>query len=272
MTSVLVELAATSMAAFTLVVFVVQYAARELGCWVAARRLARGDAPSEGVAVVVAGMLGLLGFVLALTLSFANTRYQERRDATLLEANAIGTAWLRAQAIDHPRSIEIARLLEDYTRLRMAFVRADLDPLEIEQINQRTNAAQSAIWGHLAGLLRERPDPVIAALQASLNDTFDSATAQRFAFAARLPPQLAWLLLGMATIGMAGLGYQLGQRGRPHRVLSTLLVAMWTAILVVILDLGSARLGNIRTSTAVYEWTLQGFQGGVRVPALTTPR
>jgi hypothetical protein len=268
MTHLLVELAAASMAAFTLVVFVIQFVARELGCWLAARRVARGDSPSEGVGVVVAGMLGLLGFVLALTLSFANTRYQERRDAALTEANAIGTAWLRAQAIDHPRGAEIARLLEDYTRLRIEFVHAELDREEIDRVNQRTNAAQGVIWGHLAALVREQPNPITAALQASLNDTFDSATAQRFAFAAQLPSQLVWLLLGMATLGMAALGYQLGQRGRPLRVLSTLLVAMWTAILVVILDLGAARMGKIRTSTAVYEWTLQGFQGGVRVPPM----
>ncbi len=256
MTNLLVELAAASMAGFALLVFAVQFAARELGCWLAARRVARGEAPSEGVGVVVAGMLGLLGFVLALTLSFANTRFMERRDAALTEANAIGTAWLRAQ------------LLEDYTRLRIAYVRAEFDPVAIEGINQRSNAAQSLIWGHLAALVRERPDPVTAALQASLNDTFDSASAQRFAFATQTPPQLVWLLLGMATLGMAGLGYQLGQRGKPLRVLSTLLVAMWTAILVVILDLGAARLGHIRTGTAVYEWTLQGFQGGVTVPPL----
>ena len=36
-------------------------------------------------------------FVLALTLSFANTRFSERRAGTLAEANAIGTAWLRGQ-------------------------------------------------------------------------------------------------------------------------------------------------------------------------------
>jgi hypothetical protein len=40
-------------------------------------------------------MLGLLAFVLALTLSFANSRFSERIQGTLNEANAIGTAWLR---------------------------------------------------------------------------------------------------------------------------------------------------------------------------------
>jgi hypothetical protein len=271
MSALLVELAAASMAAFALVVFAVQFAAREAGCWLAARRLARGDPPSEGVGVVVGGMLGLLGFVLALTLSFANTRYQERRDAGLAEANAIGTAWLRAQAIDHPRSAEIARLLEEYGRLRRDFVSAELDRAAIAGIEQRSGAAQSLIWGHMAGLVRERADPATAGLQAALNETFDRATAQRFAFETPLPPQLVWLLMGMATIGMAGLGYQLGLRGRPLRVLSTLLVTMWTAILVVILDLGAARLGHIRTGTAAYDWTLQGFQGGVSVPPLPRP-
>jgi hypothetical protein len=60
-------------------------------------------------------MLSLLAFVLALTLSFANTRFSERVEGTLAEANAIGTAWLRAEAIGHVRGPEIAKLLEEYT-------------------------------------------------------------------------------------------------------------------------------------------------------------
>jgi len=192
------------------------------------------------------------------------------QDADVIALQEVERHWPRSGDQDQPA--EIARLLVDYTRLRMEFVRADLHSATLETINQRTSAAQSVIWGHMAGLVRERPDPITAALQASLNDTFDSATSQRFAFDTRLPPQLVWLLLGMATLSMAGLGYQLGLRGKPLRVLSTLLVAMWTAILVVILDLGSARIGHIRTSAAVYEWTLQGFEGGMRVPPLPAPR
>lgn len=49
--------------------------------------------------ILVGGFLALLAFVLELTLSFASERFSDRRNATLNEANAIGTAWLRARAI-----------------------------------------------------------------------------------------------------------------------------------------------------------------------------
>jgi len=97
--------------------------AHEAGYWFGSRRRAHGgEVQAEGVGVVVGGMLSLLAFVLALTLSFANNRFSERVEGTLVEANAIGTAWLRAEAIGHVRGPEIARLLEEYTRLRREFV------------------------------------------------------------------------------------------------------------------------------------------------------
>jgi hypothetical protein len=44
-------------------------------------------------------------------------------------------------------------------------------------------------------------------------------------------------------------------------VFVAILVAVWTATLVVILDLGAPRLGAARTDTAVYDWTLEGMTG-----------
>jgi hypothetical protein len=81
------ELAAVadwSVFAFAFLLFAAQMAAHEAGYWVGSRRRARGgEVHAEGVGVVVGGMLGLLAFVLALTLSFANTRFSERVQGTL---------------------------------------------------------------------------------------------------------------------------------------------------------------------------------------------
>jgi hypothetical protein len=136
------------------------------------------------------GMLGLLAFVLALTLSFANARFGERVEGTLTEANAIGTAWLRAQAIGHVRGPEIAKLLEEYTRVRRDFVSEGQDQSTLDELNQRTNALQSKIWRHMAAILREQPNAASASLMAALNDAFDQATAERFAYYLRLPTRL----------------------------------------------------------------------------------
>ena len=39
---------------------------------------------------------------------------------------------------------------------------------------------------------------------------------------------------------------------------------MWTVVIVDILDLASPRIGAFRANAAVYDWTLQGFKGGLR--------
>src|SRR4051795_1915959 len=103
----LAEVAAWSMVAFGAILLAAMLAAHEVGAWIGRRQAARRAAPAEGVGVLVGGLLGLLAFVLALTLSFASERFNDRRSGTLAEANAIGTAWLRAKALGQPRSDEI---------------------------------------------------------------------------------------------------------------------------------------------------------------------
>jgi predicted benzoate:H+ symporter BenE len=160
-----------------------------------------------------------------------------------------------------------------YANVRAAFIRAPADDKSaIDAANARTSALQTAIWGDVAALTRERADPVAASLMSAVNDTFDSSTSERFAFAFNLPPQLFALLGGMALLGMAALGFQLGLRRNAHRFLAVLLTALWTVVVVQIFDLASPRLGVLRTGTAVYDWTIQGFQGGLQIPQLPSPK
>jgi ABC-type multidrug transport system fused ATPase/permease subunit len=263
----LAAIANWSVFVFALLLFLAQMLAYEAGYWLGSRRKAHGgETHSEGVGVVVGGMLGLLAFVLALTLSFANSRFSERVQGTLSEANAIGTAWLRAEAISHVRGPEMAKLLEEYAQVRRDYVREGQDQAAIDELNQRTNALQTKIWGHMAAILREQPNVVSTSLMSALNDAFDEATAERFAFNLRLPTPIFWLLIGMTLLGTGALGFQLGLTGRRVHLLVAFLSVMWTVVIVDILDLASPRIGAFRASSAVYDWTLQGFKGGLQIP------
>jgi hypothetical protein len=267
--TILAAIADWSVFAFGLLLLAAQMVAHEAGFWVGSLRRRRGgEAHAEGVGVVVGSILGLLAFVLALTLSFANTRFTERVQGTLTEANAIGTAWLRAEAIGHVRGPEIARLLEEYAQVRRDFVDAGRDRSAIDELNQRTNALQSKIWGHMAAIVREQPNTVSTSLMSALNDAFDQATAERFAYYLRLPSPIFWLLIGMTLLGTAALGFQLGLRGRKVHILVLFLSIMWTVVIVDILDLASPRVGAFRAGAAVYDWTLQGFKGGLQIPPM----
>lgn len=252
--------------AFTALLLVAFFLAHEVGTWIARRGAGRDGKTPEGVTVIVGGLLALLAFVLALTLSYANARFSERRAGALAEVNAISTAWSIAEVIGHPRGKEIARLLEEYTQVRQQFVEAARDKAKIAELNKTTNALQSKMTGHLAAIVQEQPNPVSAALMTSLNESFDAATSERFAYDLGLPPQIFWLLISLSLLAAAALGYQMGFARERPRLLAAVLMLGWTIVMVDILDLASPRIGSFRTNSDAYRWTLQGFQGGVQIP------
>lgn len=260
------ELAAFGSIVFGSAFFVMQASAFAGGRWWGRRR-ATDEHPPEGGGVIIGSMLGLLGFVLALTLSHASARFEERRQGTVAEANAIGTAWLRAGAVGHPRGEEIATQLQAYANLRMAFVEAGAKPGVLSDINQRTALLQSEIWRNLSALTRERTDPIAAHLMASLNEAFDRATSERFAFALGIPPQILLLITALPAAGLAAVGFFLGRRRDVEWLLPLILIGMLSCVSTLILDLGAPRVGDIRASTRAYEWTVSGFSpGGLSAP------
>jgi len=254
-----IAIAETSILAVGLLLLVLQLAAHEVGFRLGSRVRARGTGQPENVGVVVGGMLGLLAFVLALTLSYSSARFNERRQDTLSEANAIGTAWLRARAVGSTEALDLAGLLTEYLNARENFVRAGRDEEAIDKANQETSRLQQEIWNRVTTIVRQRPDAIAASLMASVNETFDASTSERFALETRLPSQIFWLLIGVMVASMSLLGYQFGLKGRPVRFLVLILTVVWTAIVIDILDLATARLGNFRTDLRVYEWTRQGL-------------
>lgn len=269
----LVQLADASTFAFLLLLFAVQVVAREAGLWIGRHHREHGTGERDIVNVLVGSMLALLAFVLALTLAFATSRFQERRSETLQEATTIGSAWTRAHAVGGPQGLEIAHLLVEYAEVRKAFVEAPPDAVRLAEINRHSDRLQAEMLEHLSALVRERPDPASVSLMSSLDETFGAAARTQFAFGTQMPAQLFWLLIAMSLSSMAALGFQIGFRGQTLRVLSLLLTAMWTVVIADILDLSSARVGNLHHDTAVYDWTLQALAGGppapVRAPAPT---
>jgi hypothetical protein len=264
-------LADWSLWAFAALFVIAQVIFFEGGLRLGARQRSRASTQAESVGLVAGALLGLLAFVLALTLSFATSRFSERRAGALAEANAIGTAWLRAEAIAHPRGRDIAKLLERYAQVRLDFVHANRDPAKLDALSRETNQLQSRIWGNMAVIAREEPNAVSTSLMSAINETFDTSTAERFGYVQRLPPQVFRLITGMTLLGVGVLGFQLGLKGTALRPMVVLLMCVWALIVTDILDLAAPRLGRFRISGAPYEWTIQGFKGGLQLPEAAKP-
>lgn len=229
-------------------------AIKEIGFRLGARW--RGPDKDDGVGIVVGGVIGLTAFVLALTLSAATQRMGERRLGALNESNAIGTAWLRAEALGGEGAV-LARLIADYAVARLDFATAARGSAEIDDALARSDGATTAIWAATADLSQARTDPVMAQVVVAVNAMFDATAATRLAIESGLPDPMMRLALTMTFASMFALGFQLGVLARPNLAMAALLGLIWAAVTVTLLDMGTARIGRFQVDAAPYLWTLE---------------
>jgi hypothetical protein len=98
------------------------------------------------VATLEASILGLLALMLGFSFSMAMARFEERREAVLNEANAIGTAALRASLLPAPHDAQSLTLFRDYTAIRIEIAKAPPSPAQLDAAIARSNSLQMALW------------------------------------------------------------------------------------------------------------------------------
>jgi hypothetical protein len=214
------------------------------------------DAETGASSILTGGMLALLAFMLGLTVSFAESRYEARRDLVVEEANAIGTAGLRARMVGGAEGELIAVLIDDFAQTRLQFTRAAFAS-PVDRVQARAAEDQKRIWDLATAVARREPTPITASLISAINTMFDTAQSQRFAFVGRVPPGVLTLLVVGSVLAIGAMGFQLGLAGHRQPVLSSLLLAMWVGGMVLAVDLSRPRLGSMRVDTEPLEWTIQ---------------
>jgi len=242
-----------------LLLFLVAEIGFQIGNW-SRRRRRHPEQELTGVGTITTGMLGLLAFTLGITIGIAQNRYEARRDLVVQDANAIGTAWLRAHLAGE-EGPALVGLIEDYAKVRLAYTAADTMTSESYLI-ARTNTLQTEIWAKAQTVAARAPTAVTATLINALNDMFDQSLAQRFAFESQVPPNLAWMMVIGSVLAIGAMGFQLGLNGARQLLLMALLLMMWAGAMMLIADMNRPRLGGIRVNATPLLWTIEGFGSG----------
>src|SRR4029077_3830619 len=100
---------------------------------------------------------GLVALLLAFGLSMAVGRYQSRRDAVVLEANAIGTTYLRAQTLAEPMRTESLELLKRYGDERIALSESVPDSPRFQAASKASVEIQNSLWALAGDALNQSP-------------------------------------------------------------------------------------------------------------------
>jgi hypothetical protein len=229
-----------------LVVFVVLVAVAEAGyafgrCF----RHRLTDEQKSHLDAIMAGLLGLLGLLLAFAFGLSASRFDTRKRLVLDEANAIGTTYLRAQGLPAPPRAEIQSLLRTYIEQRLAVARQGA----AKELLDEAVAIQRRLWTHASALLAQDPRSIPRGLFAeSVNQVIDLHGARVWAFRDRVPEGILYALGLVAVLGMGLLGVSSGLKNARNLIPTTVMALAVTTVLVLIVDLDRPERGVITVS------------------------
>jgi hypothetical protein len=227
-------------------------AAARIGFAVGRRSRTGEDVGEDGAFTTTQGaILGLLALLLAFTYSLAAGRHDLRKQVVIDEANAIGTAYLRAGLMPSPHREELERLLRRYVDLRLELASVPIFDPGASTAARESEATHASLWSVVSKLTTERtPTPVDALAVAAVNDVID-LHAKRLAALRDQVPEIVLVLLGfVATVALALTGFAAGIRGRRSRLLTFVLTLLIVAVMLVTMDLDRPRRGFIRSDQA----------------------
>jgi hypothetical protein len=209
---------------------------------------AKGNAPSGGqVGAIQGAMLGLLGLLLGFSFAGAASRFVERQDLIVQEANAIGTAYLRADLLPEPYASQVRRVLAEYVA----------DRLEESQhlaaglgFNAEAKAAafHSRLWQAARDGSLARPELTKVVLDP-VNEVIDLHSTRTASGRKHLPLVVLELLIACSLLSMGVAGYSSGlSAGGRWPWLNGSLAILIAAALWTTIDLDHPRAGLIRLS------------------------
>lgn len=207
------------------------------------------EAPSAGpVGAIQGAMLGLLGLLLGFSFAGAAGRFMERQDLIIREANAIGTAYLRADLLDEPYAESLRTALAEYVDHRVAVSRTLHRGLSSE-IEAQIQSHHEAIWSAARDGSLAKPTSLVAVL-GPVNETIDLHALRVAAGQKHLPGLVLALLAVCSLLAMGVIGYGCGLAGRRCRPMTISLAILVGAALWTTVDLDHPRIGMIRLSDA----------------------
>jgi len=201
--------------------------------------------------LVESAIYGLLGLLIAFTVSGAANRFDARRTLTVQEANAIGTAYLRLDLLPAAAQPELRRKFRRYAEARLAVFRLLPDFAASNAEAVRANELQRSIWNEVIAALPGVPQSATLMLLPALNEMFDITSSRAIAGQAHTPLVILCALAVLALFCCLLAGYGLAGEnplGSALRMIGFALIV--TLTIFVILDLDYPRVGLIRLDYA----------------------
>lgn len=205
------------------------------------------EPPASNVAATV---LGLLAFMLAFTFGVVWDRYDDRKALVREEANAIRTAYARADFLPEPDRIAARQVLRLYLEARIAVAQpAVAESPRMQTALEDALRIQHRLWDMAVVNARKDMNSDVAALYIESINEIAAVHASRVAVGiqARVPFGIWLALYCLTVLAMMSIGYHTGIVAS-RRSKSTLMLATSFAIVIAMIATLDRPGGFIRVS------------------------
>ncbi len=219
--------------------------ASEVGFRAGCRSKMGADDRSQ-VGVLQGAMLGLLGLLLGFAFSGATSRFMERQQVIVGEANAIGTAFLRADLLPEATAAELRTHLRAYADKRIELFR-ETGLSESRQLHAELAGMHAKLWEAGRAGVAAKPEVTMAVLPP-INEVIDLLGTRNAMTRLHMPWSVVAVLVAAAAIAMGTIGYGSGLVKRRPRALAMSFAALIGIVMWVTMDLDYPRVGLIQLS------------------------
>jgi len=231
--------------AFALIAGVV--VAHELGFWLGSQVRGADEPFDREVALVRASTAAVVAFLVGFAFSGAASRFTARGDVIVKEANALGTAYLRADVIAEPQRSELKAALREYTADRVQLLSGERRH-QIEPLLAKASGLHDRMWRSVIKATQDNA-PLMAIALPPVNEIIDLHSTHLSMARRHLPVPLMAALLGTAAVGVGLMGFGNGRVGRRFSLLDSvygvvLAVALWMTIDLDYPGIGTIGLSN----------------------------
>jgi len=195
-------------------------------------------------------LLALLSLLLGFTFAMALSRFEHRKEMVVREANAIGTAALRAQFLPASDQVEAIELFRRYIEIRLeAVLRTKQSSPARQQLDVETRRLQVGLWKMAATAAGAEPRSVpLGLFTHAVNQLIDIKAERDVAVANHVPESVLLLLIGFAILSAGFLGYGNGLAGARIRVPTAIYSLIVVLVILLIFDLDRPQEGLARVS------------------------
>lgn len=117
-----------------------------LGAGIGKKKFHGEYAENQANKTIIGSVFGLFAFLLAFTFGMSGARFESRRSVAIVEANAIGTAILRADLYPEPERTGFRTDFKKYLQARVDYFTSPWDDTGMKAIKTREAEAAKNLW------------------------------------------------------------------------------------------------------------------------------